>query len=197
MVHRSLPRCGTAGTLCGGPNAGTIGVVKVTDTLELLLGTWAVERVVYDRRNRAAGILEGTLKVIVQDGTWPASLPRAMRRARYEETGRFRFRGHDGPAARTLLCLGRNDGTVLLQFVDGRPFVECDLRAGKWLAYHPCGEDSYEVAFSALSHDLLRERWRVTGPSKDYEAWTTLRRLGTSCVSPRAGDRHGRRSAAP
>ena len=153
------------------------------DTFSFLLGGWTVERTIDDRRAGVEGTFRGTLAVDADPalgacrfrglGTRPVT---GVRRARYEERGHVRFGDHEGPASRGLVCLGRVDGTMAIEFADGRPFVECDLRTGGWLAGHPCGADRYELRFTVVSTDVLGEHWRVRGPAKDYEAWTTYRR---------------------
>jgi hypothetical protein len=65
----------------------------------------------------------------------------------------------------------------MFYFLDGRPFVELDLVGGKWRSVHVCGDDRYEIATAVCSNDMVRERWQVTGPEKDYDAVTTLSRL--------------------
>lgn len=148
--------------------------MEVTDTLAHLVGMWTVERTIRDHRAGADGSFEGALSVTTE----PGGLGARHRRARYEERGRFRLGGHDGPAARSLLCAGREDGSALLHFPDGRPFVVCDLRSGTWRACHPCAEDRYDLRFTVVAAAVLEEHWRVRGPAKDYEAWTTYRRVG-------------------
>jgi hypothetical protein len=65
---------------------------------------------------------------------------------------------------------------VAVRFVDGRPFFDLDLLSGVCVAVHPCREDRYQIAFEVVSETLLLERWRVTGPSKNYSAQTTWQR---------------------
>lgn len=148
--------------------------MEVTDTLAHLIGTWTVARTIRDHRAGADGSFEGTLSVTPEPGGRAAP----HWRARYEERGRFRLGAHDGPAARSLVCVGREDGSVLLHLPNGRPFVVCDLRSGTWRACHPCAEDRYDLRFTVVAAEVLEEHWRVRGPAKDYEAWTTYRRVG-------------------
>lgn len=109
----------------------------------------------------------------------------AHRWASYQEVGQLSLGGHEGTATRRLRYRRRVDGAVLMEFGDGRPFVACDLRGGRWQAYHSCGEDRYELRYVVRAQDLLEEHWRVRGPAKDYEAWTTLQRQLPSGPPPR------------
>jgi hypothetical protein len=139
--------------------------MEIADTLEYLTGAWELERTFVDHRVGATGSFAGTAQVLTRD-----------RRGRYEERGRLRFGGYDGSAHRSLELICTDDGTVAVRFVDGRPFFDLDLGRGTCHAVHPCRADRYEIAFEVASSDLLVERWRVTGPEKDYEAETTWRR---------------------
>jgi Family of unknown function (DUF6314) len=139
--------------------------MEVADTLAYLTGAWGLERTLADHRTGATGSFAG-------DG----ELRTIGRRGRYEERGRLRFGGYDGTAHRALDLIGADDGAVAVRFVDGRPFFQLSLGCGTCRAVHRCGEDRYELQFEARTPDLLLERWRVTGPAKDYAAQTTWRR---------------------
>jgi hypothetical protein len=68
--------------------------------------------------------------------------------------------------------------TVMVYFTDGRPFVDLDLRTGAWQSNHLCGDDRYEIATFVRSRNIVQERWGVQGPTTDYDAVTTLLRVG-------------------
>jgi Family of unknown function (DUF6314) len=162
--------------------------VQVPDTLSFLLGSGTVERRIRDARAGADGTFDGTLTVEPEpvsqlephpDPGFGSAATRA-RRARYEERGLLRLGTFGGPAGRRLVCVGRADGTMLVEFADGRPFVVWDLRSGAWVAHHPCRADHYELRFAVGSADVVEEHWRVGGPAKDYQAWTTYRRVGAN-----------------
>ena len=145
--------------------------MRVTDTLAFAAGHWRIERVLADHRSGTQGRFTGsaTLSEPVPsqpDEPWPALC--------YLETGELRFGTHSGPATRTLRYQGRPDGTVDVRFADGRLFYRLDLRSGRCEAVHQCGADRYEITYLALSEDAAEERWRVHGPSKDYQATATL-----------------------
>jgi hypothetical protein len=92
----------------------------------------------------------------------------------YHEEGELRFRDHRGPAYRRLCYRGQPDGTADVRFDDGRAFYLMDLRSGTWHSVHLCGADRYEVTGQILGPDQYAERWRTTGPRKDYELITAL-----------------------
>lgn len=145
--------------------------MRVSDTLAFAAGHWHIERVLADHRSGTQGRFTGsaTLSEPVPsepDEPWPALC--------YLETGELRFGTHSGPATRTLRYQGRPDGTVDVRFADGHLFYRLDLRSGRCEAVHQCRADRYEITYLALSADVLEERWRVHGPSKDYHATATL-----------------------
>lgn len=155
--------------VCGGIPWATIRHVEVQDTLAYLTGTWTLSRVITDHRAHATGEFAGEGEVRTRG-----------RRGHYEEHGRLRLGGYDGSARRALDLIGGAGGAVAVRFNDGRPFFDLDLSRGISEAVHPCGRDRYELRFEVGGPDLLVERWRVTGPAKDYEAHTTWRRCRSS-----------------
>jgi hypothetical protein len=147
------------------PPPSGMAAVEIVDTLEFLLGHWTVERTVDDHRGGAAYRFSGTARVT-----------RVPTGATYHESGQVSTAAHRGPARRTLGLSRHADGSVRLDFADGRPFLNLDLSTGVWAGTHPCRADRYEVSFAVLGADALAERWRVTGPDKDYRARTVWRR---------------------
>ena len=77
----------------------------------------------------------------------------------------------------TVILIPAGDGAATVLFADGRPFYPLDLRSGSCQAEHPCGPDSYLVTVRVLGPDAYTERWRASGPGKDYEMTTTLARI--------------------
>jgi hypothetical protein len=140
--------------------------IAIANTLEFLLGRWSIERVIHDHRDNTVVRFSG-VAVVEPDGSAGAS---------YLEQGRVTLGAHAGPAQRRLRFSEREDGTVRVDFQDGRPFLDLDLSTGGTRATHPCRADTYEMAFEVLGLDELLERWRVTGPDKDYDAETAWRR---------------------
>jgi hypothetical protein len=146
--------------------------VEIADTLELLLGSWALTRLIDDRPGATSTRLDG-------QATWriaPAG-DGGLRRARLDELGELTAGPHRVTAHRTLDAVSSDAGDLQLFFADGRPFIELDLRAGAWSATHLCGDDIYEISTKVRDLDTIEERWHVRGPEKDYDALSVLRRL--------------------
>lgn len=148
--------------------------MEIVDTFEFLLGTWSVERVIVDHCSGSRGLFQG-----VADVGLVAAPPHSRygSHACYEEVGHFRFGAYEGRAGRRLDYVRKEDATVMFRFADGRRFVDCDLRKGTWHAFHPCGDDSYDLTFRVHSSNTMEEGWQVSGPSTHYEALATLRRV--------------------
>jgi hypothetical protein len=137
-------------------------------TLAFLRGSWHLDRVLDDRRQGVSGTFSGEAQFA------PAGDPAVLR---YCERGQLTFGGHCGPAWRSLLYRGLPGGAADVRFADGREFYRLDLASGRWRAKHVCaGRDDYVVTFLVVTADLLEERWRVTGPGKDYVSLTMFRR---------------------
>ena len=149
-------------------------MMQIADTLSFLLGQWTVERLLTDHRSGTDGRFEGSVRIV-----GPPSGQSALRgpRALYEEAGTIRFGTYVGPASRSLELVRLADTVVMLYFPDGKPFVDLDLRSGKWRSTHPCGEDDHEIITVVRSPGEIEEQWRVRGPTEDYDAVATLRRL--------------------
>ncbi len=139
--------------------------VAISDTLAFLLGHWSIERTIEDHRDAARVHFSGTAVI----ESTPAG-------AQYSETGQLSTPAHTGPARRTLSLCRLKDGTVRLDFPDGRPFLDLDLSSGRTQVSHPCRADTYAMAFEVLGPDALLEHWHVTGPAKHYTAETRWRR---------------------
>lgn len=146
--------------------------MEVGDTLGFLLGRWSIRRSLVQRDGgRASFVGTGTY-------TEHSGCDRGRRQARYEEVGELVFASYSGAAGRSLhYAAAPGGGPVAVHFSDGRPFVDLDLSTGSWTARHPCAEDEYEIATRVLAPDVLEERWRVRGPTKSYDAVTTMARL--------------------
>jgi hypothetical protein len=150
------------------------GLVQTADTLAFLLGTWDLTRTIEDHRSGTCGQLEGQA-TLVDTGSGGTSL--ACERARYEESGELRFGTRVTRTSRSLVYERLGDAAVMLRFADGSPFVDLNLQSGEWCTAQHCGDDLYELATTLCSENVVQERWRVTGPSKDYVAVTTRKRL--------------------
>jgi hypothetical protein len=169
-----------------GPAPGAGAPPAAPDALAFLRGTWRVRRRLVDHAAGTSGSFTGTARwVAAEDGADIAGEePIADNSNRpgdpggpelaYRESGELRFGGHRGPASRSLIYRGREDGTADVRFADGRPFYHLDPRPGTWQARHDCGRDQYLLAGRRLDAGTIEERWRVRGPDKDYEITTTL-----------------------
>jgi hypothetical protein len=148
--------------------------MPVPDTLAFLRGRWRLERRLDDHRRGVRGTFTGDAEFAATDD--PAVL-------RYAERGELRFGGHNGPATRALVCIGRPGGAVDVRFADGRDFYRLDLGTGSCQAEHLCGRDRYAVTVRVLSEFLVEECWHVLGPQKAYDTVTTLHRLDVSSLA--------------
>jgi hypothetical protein len=120
---------------------------------DYLLGTWRVSRELHDAA-MGAGAFAGE-----------ATFAREGDAIRWDEAGRLRLGGYDGPAQRTLRIVPE-DGAWAVRFADGRPFHRLDLRGGRCALEHPCGEDRYTGEFTLRGPDAFEIAWRVDGPAK-------------------------------
>ncbi len=140
--------------------------MKIDDTFGFLLGNWALTRWIEDRQTGLSSRFTGTamLSETSHGNGW------------YREVGELCYGDYTGPANRTLQMLRRADRSVVLQFSDGRPYVEVDLSSAHWSGRHLCGRDTYEIEMQVQSQEIILEKWRVLGPSKRYDALALLRR---------------------
>ncbi|MFD5394909.1 DUF6314 family protein [Streptomyces sp. NPDC127097] len=145
------------------------GPHPVPDVAAYLSGRWSIERTVADLRNGPEGRYRGTAE-FRPDATGGTLL--------HHEEGRLAWGGTVQPASRTLRLRPRPDGTAGVEFADGRPFHDLDLRTGRWTAVHPCAADRYEGTFTVVGPDEWHLEWRVGGPAKDQLLRSVYRRLG-------------------
>lgn len=154
---------------------------RVPDVVAYLVGEWQVERSVRDLADGSEGRFTGTTRFTPLSGADDGGLL-------HHESGTFLWRGAARPAERTLRFLpGEVPGTASVEFADGRPFHDLDLRTGRHTADHPCVADLYRGDFEVYGEDQWRTSWRVGGPAKDLLLVTEYRR------SPRGGGSSGRR----
>ncbi|MFG2091973.1 DUF6314 family protein [Streptomyces sp. NPDC048612] len=145
------------------------GPYPVPDVAAYLTGRWRIERTVSDLRTGAEGSFRGTAEF--RPGPAGEGLL-------HHEEGQLSWGGTVHPACRTLRWRPRPDGTAAIDFADGRPFHDLDLRTGRWTAVHPCAADRYEGTFTAVGPDTWRLEWRVGGPAKEQLLRSVYRRLG-------------------
>lgn len=152
--------------------------IAVEDTLGFLVpaaasSTWRIARVVEDHLDGSTATFQGSAGF-----RFDRSAEGRLGLALYEEDGELCLGKYHGHSRRCLEYLDRGDGTAEVRFADGRHFVDLDLRSGSYSSLHLCGEDRYEIHSVVRSLDHMEERWLVSGPSKEYEAVTTLHRVG-------------------
>jgi hypothetical protein len=150
----------------------------VADVAGYLVGRWSVERTVYDRRAGAEGRFLGTADFRFETADARDAGPHGTEGALlHVEEGQLTWGGRVSAASRSLRLWPRTDGTAEVEFADGRPFHDLDLRTGVWTAVHPCAADRYEGTFTACSADEWHLEWRVSGPAKDQLLRSVYRRL--------------------
>lgn len=125
-----------------------------------LLGDWAIERAIDDRRTGAPARFQGTARIAPS---------RAGDHLDWREEGHLESAAFTGRATRDMRIVVQGAAFAVL-FADGRPFHPLDLAAGHCAVDHPCGADHYvgELAL-ADAGAVLTIRWRVTGPAKDLD----------------------------
>ncbi|GAA2620941.1 MFS transporter [Streptomyces axinellae] len=148
----------------------------VTDATGYLLGRWNIERTVYDLRARVEGGFRGVADFRTEAGPADAGPEACRGPVLHVEEGELTWEGRTYAASRSLRVRARADGTADVEFTDGRPFHDLDLRTGRWLAVHPCAADRYEGTFLARSADEWHLEWRISGPAKDQLLRSVYRR---------------------
>lgn len=118
---------------------------------DAFLGTWSMHRKVLDYRTGSVFNFSGTAVIT------PAS---------FNERGQVAVGGNTFSAERAYAIeAGQNSVSVL--FPNGSKFIELDL-TGMQAVYHLCGRDTYLGRFFFRGQEAWAERWRVSGPNKDY-----------------------------
>src|SRR5215470_571872 len=132
--------------------------MKILDTLDFLQGSWDLNRSIEDHRSRTSASFHGTAVVAVTS----MRSDQEPGRANYDEAGELCIGTHAGPASRHLeYTTELGSGVVMIYFADGRPFVDLDIRTGRWQSVHDCGADRYELTTIVRSHGVVEEHWRV------------------------------------
>lgn len=142
----------------------------------VLLGDWSFDRVVTDHVAGETITVTGTTAFAAVDAD----------RIRWTEQGRMRRAGTDVEVSRELFVV-RRENAWTVTFADGRDFHPWEPNRR---VEHLCGADTYRglAEFDAVEggwvardgEDPPGERWTLTwwvsGPHKDYEMVTRLRR---------------------
>ncbi|WP_405746272.1 DUF6314 family protein [Streptomyces sp. NBC_01525] len=139
----------------------------VPDVVAYLTGRWSIERRVLDVRAGAEGSFRGIAE-FRPEGADGALL--------HVEEGELTWADAVHPAGRTLWLRPRPDGTAAVEFADGRPFHDLDLRTGRWHTVHPCAADRYDGTFTVTGADTWELEWRIDGPAKEAVLHSVYRR---------------------
>lgn len=126
-----------------------------------LLGTWRFERVVDDRRAAEVLHVSGSTTLVAEGAS-----------VRWAEEGVMRRGDLELPVSRVLHLVPAADGWAVT-FEDGRDFHP--WAPGEEVV-HLCGADAYRGRIEVTERDGWTVTWWVTGPTKDYEMVTRLRR---------------------
>jgi hypothetical protein len=133
-----------------------------------LVGTWSIERDLYDQTADVRGSFSGRLVVAVGGSGFD-----------WHESGSLIWGGRELPVFRDL-GIRLLDGEWWMTFADGRPFHPWRVDTS---VEHPCAEDMYRGLISVTAGTAERPtglsiRWDVTGPQKDQLIVSRLNRLG-------------------
>ena len=120
-----------------------------------------------------AGVWTLSRRIAHDDGTRASFTGRATlapdgRGLRYDEEGLLSLPGRPPmTATRRHLWRPAPEGVAVL-FADGRPFHRIDLSTPRPEAVHPCGADTYRVAYDLAAWPEWTAAWRVDGPRHAY-----------------------------
>jgi hypothetical protein len=142
--------------------------LPITDLADYLLGAWHLSREIIDH-GRYQLRLEGTAEVKrCADGALS-----------YVEHATLTTEATSLEFTRAYLYFATGPGTASVEFSDGSPFYDLDLRSGGCRVRHLCDQDLYLGLILTTSNGWYT-RWRCRGPGKEYVATTYL--------SPRGGE---------
>lgn len=130
-------------------------------------GVWALRRTIVDRRDGHNGTLEGQVVFTATDAD----------HLTYEETGRLKLESGVTLEAQRSYHWAFTPETVIVTFVDGRPFHSFTPAGHAAGTDHPCGDDFYTVRYDFTAWPAWRAVWTVKGPRKDYVSTSTYRPL--------------------
>jgi hypothetical protein len=143
------------------------------DLRAYLLGSWSVERTLWDRSSDARGTFTGVVRFSPNDGGGLA----------FHEEGTMRWPTPDGgtftgPANRDYILHATADTDAMdMTFPDGRPFHRMSFRDESSQDEHWCDPDTYHVTYAFKGPDEFSYSWDVHGPRKDQLLVSVLRRL--------------------
>ena len=160
-------------------NSHTPDVASAADLRSYLLGSWSVDRTLWDRSADSRGTFTGVATFIgMDDGA-----------LRFREVGTVHWAApggepFTGPAQREyVLRASDRPDTLEVYFRDGRPFHRMSFVPADDSELHWCDPDTYRVKYSLVSRDEYRYSWDVSGPAKDLLLESILRRIPASELS--------------
>jgi hypothetical protein len=129
---------------------------RVADLRAFLMGEWAIERSIVDRRTGQSGTFEGQGHFVAEDEVLV-----------YREEGCLALGAFETIASQVYRYRFPTLQRAAVAFGDGRAFIELDLSGGSWAAEHRCAPDLYHGRFAALDADRWRAQWEITAPRKN------------------------------
>jgi hypothetical protein len=153
-------------------NSHTPDAASGLDLRAYLLGSWSVDRTLWDRTADTHGTFTGVAMFIeMDDGA-----------LRFHEQGTVRWATPGGepffgPAQRTYILRSSDTPDALeVYFADRRPFHRMSFLTADASENHWCDPDTYRVEYSLVSQDEYRYSWNVSGPAKNLLLESVLHR---------------------
>jgi hypothetical protein len=151
------------------------------DLRAYLLGSWSVERTLWDRSSDARGTFTGIVRFSPKDDDGGLA---------FHEEGTMRWPTpaggtFTGPASRDYVLHPTDAPDAMdMTFPDGRPFHRMSFREEASQDRHWCDPDTYRVTYAVRGPDEFSYSWDVQGPRKDQFLESVLRRLGPDGPAP-------------
>jgi hypothetical protein len=158
------------------------------DLRSYLLGSWSVERTLWDRSSDARGTFTGIVRFSPKDDDGGLA---------FHEEGTMRWPTpaggtFTGPASRDYVLHPTDAPDAMdMTFPDGRPFHRMSFREEASQDRHWCDPDTYRVTYAVRGPDEFSYSWDVQGPRKDQFLESVLRRLGQDGAAPDGPGRNG------
>ena len=144
------------------------------DLRAYLLGSWSVDRTLWDRTSGARGTFIGVARFSPTDDAGGLA---------FHEEGTVRLPTPDGgtftgPATRDYRLQPADSPDAMdMTFPDGRPFHRMSFQDAASQDDHWCDPDTYRVTYTLRGPDEFGYSWDVQGPRKDQLLESVLRRL--------------------
>lgn len=153
------------------PGNGARRNLDAVEQLAWFAGSWRFDRELTE--GPAVHHVNGTAEFVETTTTINESLYSLD----FLESGELLLSGSDAtvPVERRLTHHATIDD-IDVRFAHGGHYLTLDLAGGECVATHPCAADTYLITVTIDGPDAWTERWRVTGPTKNYSAVTRYRR---------------------